>query len=308
MYDWNDIRHFLAVARTGSALAAARSLKANQTTVTRRVAILEQAIGTKLFDKKHTGYVLTEAGLELLTTAERIETEANAFAQQAAALGRRTSGVIRLTTSEGLANMLVAPALSEFRRLHPEVRVDLVVDERRLDLMRGEADVALRTGERPTENGLAGRRLAPLAWAAYCSRDYAERQGRPDTVESLRRHPLIGAEGAIAALPAWKWLQDALPEAEIVVRTSSITNVISAARAGLGVAILPCLLADGDAQLVRCIGPIPGIESELWLLSRDDSRDLPRIRAFLDFLAAHVAAMRPFLSGNADDSRAERAS
>lgn len=299
MYDWNDLRHFLAVARTGSALAASRTLGTNQTTVTRRIDALEKAVGARLFDKRRTGYVITAAGTELRAAAEQAEAGANAFAEQAGAIGRRISGVIRVTTNEGLANVLMAPALSAFRQLHPEVRVDLVIDERRLDLVRGEADVALRTGARPTESGLVGRRLVPLAWAAYCSRHYAQRRGCPGTVDALRTHAVVGAEGAIAALPGWTWLQAAAPEAEVAARTSSITNLISAVKAGLGVGALPCILADGEAELVRCVGPIPGIQSELWLMTREDARDLRRVRAFLDFLAAHVAEMRPRLAGEA---------
>ena len=306
VYDWNDLRYFLAVARTGSTLAASRALGVNQTTTARRVAVLERAIGMKLFDKSQAGYALTEAGVELLAAAERVEVEANAFADQAEAMGRRISGVIRVTTNEGLANVVMAPALSAFRRLHPEVRVDLVVDERRLDLARGAADVALRTGSRPTEAGLVGRRLTPMAWAAYCSRDYAERQGCPGCVDSLCRHAVIGADGPIAALPGWTWLRQAAPEAEVVARSSSITNLISAVRAGLGVTVLPCILADSDPALVRCVGPIEGVRSDLWLLTREDLRDVPRVRAFLDFLAAYIAGMRHLLAGETEPGRGER--
>ena len=297
MYDWNDLRYFLAVARTGSTLGASRALKVNQTTVARRIGVLERAIGTKLFDKRQSGYAPTEAGAELRATAERVELEANAFAEQAGAMGRRISGVIRVTTNEGLANTVMAPALSAFRKLHPQVRVDLVVDERRLDLIRGAADVALRTGARPAESSLVARRLTPMAWAAYCSRDYAEGRGCPSSVDALARHAVIGAEGPIAALPGWTWLRQAAPEAEVAARSSSVTNLISAVKAGLGITVLPCFLADSHADLVRCIGPIAGVQSDLWLVTREDARDVRRVRVFIDFLAAHVAAMRPLLAG-----------
>lgn len=298
MYDWNDLRHFLAVARTGSTLAAARALGVNQTTTARRIAALEKAIGVKLFDRRQAGFSLTEAGTELLAAAERVEVEANAFATQVGAMGRRVSGVIRVTSAEGLANVVMVPALGAFRRLHPEVRIDLVVDERRLDLARGAADVALRTGSRPTESGLVGRRLMAMGWAAYCSRDYAERQGTPSDIESLSRHAVVGAEGAIAALPGWRWLQQAAPQAEVVARSSSITNLISAVKAGLGVSVLPCVLADSEPALVRCMGPIEGAQSDLWLLTREELRSVPRVRAFLDFLANYIFDMRHLLAGD----------
>jgi len=307
MYDWNDLRHFLAVARTGSTLAASRALGVNQTTTARRIAMLEEAIGVKLFDRRQAGFSLTESGTELLAVAERVEVEANGFAAQVGAIGRRVSGVIRVTSAEGLANVVMVPALGAFRRLHPDVRIDLVVDERRLDLARGAADVALRTGSPPTENGLVGRRLLAMGWAAYCSRDYAERHGYPIDVESLSRHAVIGAEGAIAALPGWRWLQQAAPEAEVVARSSSITNLISAVKAGLGVSVLPCVLADAEPALVRCIGPIEGAQSDLWLLTREELRSVPRVRAFLDFLAGYISDMRHLLAGEAGPARSERA-
>ncbi|RVE90499.1 LysR family transcriptional regulator [Sinorhizobium meliloti] len=304
MYDWNDLRYFLAVARTGSTLAASRTLGVNQSTVARRIAVLERAVGMKLFDRSRAGYALTNCGSELSAAAERVEVEARAFADQARAIGRRVSGVIRVTTNEGLANGVMAPALTAFRRLHPEVRVDLVVDERRLDLARGAADVALRTGARPTEAGLIGRRLNPVAWAAYCSRDYAERHGRPTSVEALGQHAVVGADGPIAVLPGWTWLRRVAPDAEVVATSSSVTNLISAVKSGLGIAVLPCFLADSDPSLIRCFGPIEGAQSDLWLLTRENLRDVPRVRAFIDFLASHVASMRHVLSGTAASRQA----
>src|SRR3712207_4501779 len=142
-----------------------------------------------------------------------------------------------------------------------------------------------------------------MAWAAYCSRDYAERQGCPNRVDDLRQHAVIGAEGPIAALPGWTWLREAAPEAEVAARSSSLTNLISAVKAGLGVTVLPCFLANSDADLVRCIGPIAGVQSDLWLVTREDARDVRRVRAFVAPRAEHVAALRPLLAGEAGPRR-----
>lgn len=301
--DWNGVRYFLAVARSGSTLAAARELGVNQTTVARRLSALEASVGLRLFDRRRAGCMITEAGAELLAAAERVEAEALAFGHQAGAARRRVAGVIRVTTNEGFANIIMVPALGAFRREHPDIRIDLIVDERRLDIARGAADVALRSGSTPTETGLVGRRLADIAYAAYCSRDYAERHGCPDSVESLNRHAVIGAEGPIENLPGWAWLSKAAPQAVIATRSSSITNLLSAVRAGLGVSVLPCAFADQDPGLVRCLGPIESARSGLWLLTRDSLRDVARVRAFVDFLAAHVVAMRRVLAGDAVSSR-----
>lgn len=297
MFDWNDLRFFLAVARTGSALAASRTLAVDPTTVARRIGELERAIGGRLFNRGQRGYALTETGIELRASAERVEAEAHAFAAEAAAVGRRISGVIRVTTNEGFANTLLVPAMSTFHRLHPNVRVDLIVDELRLDLARGVADVALCTGRRPTEGGLVARRLASTAWAVFCSTGYAAAHGRPGCLDELARHGVIAAEGPIAALPGWRWLRDRVPNAEVVAHCNSVTALISALRAGLGITVLPIVLGDSQPGLVRCTGPLEGVDADLWLVTRENLRGVLRIRVFMEFLAGHVAAVRPLLEG-----------
>ena len=298
-FDWNDVRFFLAVARAGTTLGAARALGVNQTTVARRVAVLEQSLGLTLFDRRMAGYALTEAGCGLQDTAEQVETAAVAVAAQAGAMRRCVSGVIRVTTNEGLANGIMAPALSQYHDQNPSVRIDLVVDERRLDLTRGAADVALRTGDRPQENGLVARRLLSLGVALYCSRRYAEQCGQPDSVECLAHHRVIGVEGPVSAVNCFVWLHAHVPEKAIVTRISSITNLIASVRSGLGVTVMPCFLADPDSSLIRCTGPIDGIASDVWLVMREDQRHVPRVRSFVDFLADYVIGQKPLLTGRA---------
>ena len=170
MFDWNDLRHFLAVARAGSTLGAAEGLKVNQTTVARRIAALEQALGAKLFDKASAGYRLTELGSELLPVAERVEVEAETVLRLTEQRARRLTGTVRVTTNETIADIFLMPSVTEFCDLYPHIRLDIVVDARHLDLNRGEADVALRVGGSPGSGAIVARKLRHLPWGVYCSR------------------------------------------------------------------------------------------------------------------------------------------
>ena len=292
MFDWNDMRHFLAVARAGSTLAAAETLKVNQTTVARRIAALEQALGARLFDRAQSGYRLTELGRELLPSAERIETEAATVAQLVEQRLRRLAGTIRVTTNETIANVFLTPSLPDFADLYPDIRVEVVVDPRYLDLTRGEADVALRAAQHPGSGAIVVRKLRHLPWAVYCSRDYAARNGCPRSTEDLPRHKVIGPDGPLCEMAAFQWLEGSAGTAQVMARSNSLPNMVTAVRAGLGLAVLPCAIAEPETDLVRCIGPMDEIGAPLWLITREDGKDEPRIRAFTSFIAARIVAMR----------------
>jgi len=173
MVDWNDLRYLLAVADAGSTLAAGRALRVSQTTVARRIAALEQAIGFPLFDRRQAGYVLTPTGTALIDRARSVELAATGFAEAAASLARDVSGTVRLTTEDIFANTVLAPMLRELHLLHPEIKIDLDTARELRDLGAGEADIALRSTKSSQPAGVVGRRLCVDDWTLYCSRDYA---------------------------------------------------------------------------------------------------------------------------------------
>ncbi|MCR5878005.1 LysR family transcriptional regulator [Phenylobacterium sp. J367] len=177
MFDWNDLKAFLAVARGGSTLGAARALGVNQTTVARRIESLESALTLKLFERGQAGSRLTEAGRDLLAEAEKVERAAETFGTRAQAHRRGLAGAIRLTATEIVSNTVLMPALAEFRRLYPDVQVDLLISDKALDLNAGEADVAIRSGQALPDSDLVARKLHDYHFALYCSRDYALRKG-----------------------------------------------------------------------------------------------------------------------------------
>ena len=199
MFEWSDLRHYLAVARSGSTLSAAKILGCNQTTVARRVAALEEALGEKLFDKTAGGYRLTEVGSAMMQNAERVESEAEGFARMVAQRSRKLLGMIRVTTNDVLADCLLTPWLREFTQRFPVVQVETVITDRQLDLSRGEADIALRAGtltNGPMGDSVVVRRLATGKWGVYASKTYAADNGLPRNPDELAKHPIIAGSGA----------------------------------------------------------------------------------------------------------------
>lgn len=297
MIDWGDLRYALAVVRGGSALAAGKALGVNQTTVVRRLAQLEAGIGADLFEKRASGYVATALGLKVCAAAERIEAEVAALENDLAAQQRSMTGVVRLTTNEALANLLVGPCLANFQRTQPGVRVQLITDDRRLDIAKGEADVALRAGSRPEGGGIVARRLPSSGWAVYCSHGYAAERSAPRSPEAIDGHHYVGLEGFLAESQPMRWLKARTPRSEAIFHSNSLTNLTACLRNGMGVGILPCMLGDTEPDLIRCFPPIEELDSEMWLIVREDVRNAPHVRVFADLLAAHVTKEKRFLMG-----------
>jgi DNA-binding transcriptional LysR family regulator len=190
MFDWNDLRYFLAVARTGSTIAAAKALGWSQSTVQRRLARLERQLGCKLVERHPTGYRLTALGEDLRRYAEEVEEAVAVFERHLAASDKRLTGTVRVTCPEGLVDPLLTPLVDAFQARYPGLRVDLIVTERFLDLSKGEAEIAVRGGE-PRDPVLIGRKIADNPWAVYASRSYIERHGRPERPEDINHHAII---------------------------------------------------------------------------------------------------------------------
>jgi DNA-binding transcriptional LysR family regulator len=296
---WDDLRYVLEVTRTGSALGAAKGLGVNQTTVIRRIAALEARLGARLFERHSGGYEATPFGREAAAVAGRMELEALALAAFVAAGHRALSGSVRLSAAETLANLLVAPCLQAFQKAHPGIRVELDASDRRADVARGEADVALRAGSRPEGAGIVARRLPDNDWAVYCSRAYADENGSPSGPDAIAGHAVVALDGRMGQVPASQWLVSRTTDAEVRVRSNSLTNLVSNLRAGLGLGALPCILGDGEPELVRCFPPPLELRSEMWLIVRAELKSAPHVRALTDFLAAHVISQRPRLAPSA---------
>jgi DNA-binding transcriptional LysR family regulator len=296
MFDWDDLRYFLAVAREGSTIAAADALKVNQSTVQRRLAALEDELERKLVERFPTGYCLTATGLALRPHAEAVEAAIAAFERELSAADRELSGTIRVTGAEGLVYLILTPLVETFRSAHPGVAVEVITTERKLDLARGEADVAFRTGVLESSD-LVGRKVADLAWAVYATRGYVERHGRPAHPREIENHAVIRFEGALSEIHADRWLRSVAPGARVAARSGGVPGMLLMVRSGVGLAALPAHIGDSEADLVRVIDPVPELMSPIHLLAHPDLHKTARVRAFFDFVIREIGSLRPLLLG-----------
>jgi DNA-binding transcriptional LysR family regulator len=290
--DWGHLRFFLELARSGSLGRAAQRLGVDRNTVGRRVAALEEELGLALFERGPQGWTRTAAGDELAALASRVEDDVLALARHAEARDRALSGTVRLTTATHLSAFLLVPALPLLRERHPGLVLEIAADQRTFDLTRREADLALRMG-RPRDAGLVTRKLSDVAYGLYASRSYLG--GRRPEVD-FAADAFVTFDDSLAGVPQERWLARAAPDRRVVFRCNSTASLQAAARAGIGVAVLPCFVAEGDRELVRLEAP-PIVHHELWLLVHGDLRRTPRVRAAIEWVDALVERARPALCG-----------
>ncbi|MDT3686473.1 MAG: LysR family transcriptional regulator [Pseudorhodoplanes sp.] len=299
MDDWNELQLVLAVQRTSTLTGAAKTLGIDHSTAFRRLNALETRLGVRLFERLPGGaYQATPAGERMAAAAERMEDEALAINRDVAGRDHRLSGRLRVTSSETLAYRILTRHLAAFRQAHPGIVVELVVDNRVLSLSRREADIALRP-MRPKEGDLWGRKLANVAWTVYGAVDYLQGDGATvSSPEDLGRHPLIGWEETVGGIMAADWLNRAVSGETVVYRTNSLINQFVAAKAGIGLALLPCYLGDGDSGLARALpNPVPDLSGELWIVTHADLRGTARVRAFFDLVGDGLAREHDLFDG-----------
>ena len=284
--DWDDLRLFLAVARAGSLSGAARVLGVTHSTVFRRIGAFETRLGVRLFDRMPGGYALTPAGEEMRDSVLRIEEEISALALKVTGQDQRPSGTIRITATDLLAVGVLPRHIAAFRAEWPGIEIEVMVADTMLDLTRREADVALRIGN-PVQETLVGRRVGRLAFAVYAASGPSAREpGDSDWIGYGSAHGPLSR-----SLARW-W-----PQMRQVFRTNSIIAAHAAARARIGLAALPCVLADCDPELVRAASLPEDFMLDLWLLTHEDLRHTARVRILLDFMAAALAADADLLEG-----------
>jgi DNA-binding transcriptional LysR family regulator len=296
--DWGELRSFLAIARQGSLQGAARALGVNHSTMFRRLNALEARLGVRLFDRSARGYAMTAAGEHMLASAERVEDEILALERRLLGGDVRLAGTLRITTTDTLLHGLLGPHLRAFQAAYPAIELELITGNAFFDLTKREADVALRPSRHPGD-AMVGRRLAAIAVALYGERAYLAERGGPASAADLAGHALIMGDASLAHLPATRWLASHVLEGASVLRCNSWLGQLAAARAGLGLAALPCFLGDRTPELARVLPPDPGLAGELWLLTHPDLRRTARVRAFMETLARGLRRERALLEAEA---------
>jgi DNA-binding transcriptional LysR family regulator len=290
MYDWNDLKAFLAVAESGSTLSAAQAMRVSQTTVARRIAALEAATGVTLFERRQAGYALTPVGEAMLASAMAVRDAADRFGEAAGARSRDAGGTVSVTVMEIIAVTILPPILRDLRAEHPGIHIQLDTADEPRDLAAGAADIAIRSSKQPSGAGLVGRRIADNPWTVYCSRDYADRNGVPHNREQLAAHPFIGGGGGVWE-PYRAWLRQYGLEEAVVMQYDTATGLLSGVRAGMGLSVLPAYIADREPDLIRCLPPKSDDTTGLWLLTHERLRHVPRVRLVLDFLARELTRL-----------------
>jgi DNA-binding transcriptional LysR family regulator len=293
--NFTDLPLILALARERTLAGAAERLDIDLSTVFRRLNALEKRLNVRLFDRSPRGYQLTAAGERAAAAAERVETELLSVDREIGGRDQQLSGVLRVTASETLSHAVLPRLFARFHDLHPRIQLILTIDNRMLDLGRREADVALRV-RRPTDPSLFGRRLTGIAWAFYGPESMSANLRREGRGFNFSRAAVIGWDEP-ALIVASDWIAAHVPEERIAYRSNSLVNQLMAVRAGVGVALLPCYLADRD-DAVRRISPVlPDLSSELWIVTHKDLRNTARIRAFLAMIGDAIVEERRAFEG-----------
>lgn len=296
MFDWDDLKHFLAVARHGSTTAAGRAGHVDQSTVQRRLTEFERRIGQPLVERNPTGTRLTPYGELLLPHAQAVEQKMLALEQFIQSSARELTGVIRMTCPEPIVSRIIrSPLLQRLASRHPGLRVEFVMSDHYVDLRKGEADVALRSGD-TVDNQLIGRKVADSLWAVYGGRDYLALHPAPKGLDELAQHAWVGFDETMADHRATLWLRQVAPGARIVATSASVLGKVASAKANLGLAALPMALGDSEADLVRVLGPVPELTRSWRILTTRRLRRTPRVCAFFEFRVAEVATLRPILT------------
>lgn len=299
MLDWDDLRYLLAVHRTGSLIGAGRALSVDKATVSRRIAALELALGVRLFDRKPKGYQLTPHGQRVVATVGEVDQTIAALTSELSEARGDATGRVFLSIPQWFASHVLVAAVPAFRARHPGI--DLVVNASSsvLNVAQREVEVGLRN-LKPDQASVTARRVGALGSALYGARDYLKRRGTPATPAALAHHDLVGWDRAVTFVTGFAWLAET--GARVVFRGNDAQVLCDAVAAGLGLAVLPVLLGDERAGLVR-LETFGQQREEIWAVAPSELRRSLRVRAVVDLIAGAFSANRHRLAGRSVDAK-----
>jgi len=295
-FDWSDLVFFLELARQGRLVPAAKRLRADHTTVSRRVAELERGLNCKLFDRGANGFVLTDVGQKLFKYAEAIESSALAIEENVAGIASEPTGDVRVATMEGIGSFYLAPRMPILRQLFPEIRVELVTERHLISLTKREADISVSFAQM-TGPRLISEAVGTFQLRLYASPQYLDRMGEPRSIEDLDRYEFVDYIDDFVSISQVRWLHDVLVPSRVVFRSSSMVAQHNAAAAGLGMVLLPSFSAAEDARLRPVLIDQVSVMRSIWLTLHEDHQYLSRIKAVKSFLKKIISEDQPFLNG-----------
>jgi DNA-binding transcriptional LysR family regulator len=293
--EWSDLRVLLALARAGSVAGAARELQVDNSTISRRLAALEDAVGAKLLIRGGREFTLTGEGRTMLQAAEAAEaaTEAALLALRASKLDLK--GSVCVSVAPAFVPVLVRHMIPALREVHPQLAVELRGAFLRADLAKGEADIAVRMA-RPEESNLVARRAFDTGWCVYAAKSYLAARGCPASFDQLAQHDLVLYAENLHSAPPTRWLEPYKVAAHTASRMDSLETACDAAVAGGGIAVLPAFVGDAAPELQRVFTECVSVNTG-WVVYHESVRDNPRIRAVADALLAFFQANGAMFSG-----------
>lgn len=284
MFDWDDMRHFIALAEAGTLSGAARSLKVDHATVARHITSLERALGETLVDRFSKRWRLTDAGRDVARMAEGMQAQANSLERTVRA--RQSGALVSVTISAppALASHFLAPRLTELRSRHADLELSLLGTQALVSLSRQEADIAVRL-QRPTEKSNVARRVGHIVYGFYAAPRYLE---KPPTDWQF-----VAYDPSLDHVPEQEWLRSLSDGRRIVFRSNDLASQLTAARAGMGIAVLPRFLVDRDPDLAALPFGGPALSREIYLVVHADMRRSPVVRTVMSFIAERIASDLP---------------
>jgi DNA-binding transcriptional LysR family regulator len=288
-FDWNSLRSFLAIARTGRLTAAAARLQVDHMTLSRRIAALERSLKAKLFDRSPSGYMLTNAGQRLLPMAEQMEGLAVGVQDAVGGTAETVDGSVRIGSPEGFGSYFLAPRIGRLTERHPQLNVQLIAASAVFSLARRDADIAIAVS-RPPAGRLIVSKLIEYDLALYAAPAYLDAHEGIGALDDLNRHRFVSYIGDLLNFPELDFLKDVAPEGSTALESSNLVAQLKATLAGAGLCVLPAFLAAEEPELKRVLPDQVRLTRSLWLIVHEDLKSLARIKAVLRFVRDEVEA------------------
>ncbi len=287
-FDWTLMRSFLAVLDAGSLLGAARRLQQSQPTLGRHIQVLEAQLGTALFERTGRGLTPTDAAREITDHARAMQGAADALQRELSRSSTDLSGTVRLTASQTVATFLLPPLIARLRKVTPEIQIELVASDQVKNLLRREADIALRM-VRPEQDSLIARKVASIGLGTYASGKYLKAHGTPSSAKDLLNHQLIGYDQETTILKGFRAFGESISRDNFAFRTDDNIVQWQAVRSGLGIGFVADYLAKTDRSVKRVLPDLRIPDLPVWLTTHREIHGNPRIRRVYDFLASELA-------------------
>ncbi|MBN9042084.1 MAG: LysR family transcriptional regulator [Rhizobiales bacterium 62-47] len=295
MFNWNDLVFFLELARQSRLAPAARRLRVDHTTVSRRIAELEKDLSVKLFDRKPDGFVLTEQGHRLFTIAERIEQEAGNVPRALGGEHMAATGRVRVATMEGISAFFLAERFAQLALREPGILVELVTERHLISLTKREADVFISFVP-PVGQRLVVKMLGSFRLALYASADYIDRNGMPASRSDLANHTFVDYVEDMIAIQPVRWLLDVIDPSAVSFRSSSMHAQQNAIAAGAGIGLLPLFSAKQNAKLIPIMADAVQVHRDIYLSVHEDLEFLSRVRSVVRYLTEVFSRDKAYLN------------